>query len=80
MGSVANFHSMMMNTPTATMPRTSRVMTIGDDHGNEEPPLEIGTKINVVATMLTKAPAKSTFFNFDLKDPTTGFNGNRKNI
>jgi hypothetical protein len=71
---------MMMNTANATTPRTSRTITIGDDHGNEEPPLEMGTRINVVATILTKAPAKSTFFNLDLKDPVTGFNGSRKNI
>lgn len=80
MGSAANFHSMMMNTPSATTPRTSRVMTIGDDQGNEEPPLEMGTRIKVVAMTLTNAPAKSTFFNFDLKEPVTGFKGKRKKI
>jgi len=55
-------------------------MTIGDDQGNEDPPLEMGTRINVVATMLVNAPAKSTFLSFDLKEPVTGFKGRRKNI
>jgi hypothetical protein len=59
---------------------TSITMTKADAQGNEEPPAEMGTRINTVATRLVNDPRKSTFFNFDLNDPTTGLSGRKKNI
>jgi hypothetical protein len=71
---------MIINTIKETMPRTSNTMTNGDDQANEEPPLEIGMRMNIVAARLVNAPRKSTFFNFDLRDPVTGFKGRKKMI
>jgi hypothetical protein len=36
--------------------------------------------MNIVARRLVNDPRKSTFFNFDLKDPVTGFRGRKKTI
>ena len=79
-GRGANFHSMTMNATSATTPNTRRVMTSADDHGNDDPPREMGTRIKIVATRLVNEPRKSTFFNFDLKEPETGFRGRKKVI
>jgi len=53
--------------------------TMGDDQAKEEPPPEIGTNMKTVAMRLVKAPRKSTFRSFFLKDPVTGLRG-RKNM
>jgi hypothetical protein len=79
-GRAANFHSIMMNTMSARMPRTRRMMTRGEDHGNDDPPKDIGTRMKIVATRDAKDPKKSTFLSFDLKEPVTGFNGRKKMI
>jgi hypothetical protein len=79
-GRAANFHSMMMNTMSARTPRTRRTITRGDDHANDEPPLDIGTRMKIVATRDANDPKKSTFLSFDLKEPVTGFNGRKKMI
>jgi len=71
---------MIMNMIKEATPRTRRTMTKGDDQAKEEPPLEIGTRMKIVATKLVNDPRKSTFFNFDLKDPATGFKGRKKMI
>ncbi len=71
---------MIMNMIKARMPRTRKTMTRVDDQAKEEPPLEIGTRMKIVATKLVNDPRKSTFFNFDLKDPVTGFRGRKKMI
>jgi hypothetical protein len=75
MGRAANFHSIIMNAMSATMPRTRRTMTMGEDQAKDEPPLDMGTRIKIVAMRLVNVPRKSTFLSFDLKEPVTGFRG-----
>jgi len=55
-------------------------MTTGEDQGNVEPPLEMGTRINIVLSRLVRHPKKSTLLSFDLNDPVTGFSGRKKMI
>jgi len=55
-------------------------MITGDDQGNVDPPLEIGTRINIVEISIRKLPRKSTFLSFDLNDPVTGLSGRKKMI
>jgi hypothetical protein len=78
-GRGANFHSMMMKMMKNTIPRMRRTITTGEDHAKEDPPLDIGTRINTTATRLVNDPIKSIFWSFDLKEPVTGLR-DRRNI
>jgi len=55
-------------------------MITGDDQGNVDPPLEIGTRMKIVDISIRKLPRKSTFLSFDLNDPVTGLRGRKKMI
>jgi hypothetical protein len=55
-------------------------MITGDDQGNVDPPLEMGTRMNIVDISIRKLPRKSTFLSFDLNDPVTGLRGRKKMI
>ena len=79
-GRAAYLHSTKKNMTRVTPPRTRRTMITGDDQGNVDPPLEMGTRMNIVDISIRMLPRKSTFLSFDLNDPVTGLRGRKKMI